>query len=68
MLTRMINRMQLIPRIFIRWDTLLKVKLSHYMIRVMQLNKLKKYKGTTDVYKFMADVHITRVVAKSFAE
>jgi hypothetical protein len=37
--------MQLITRIYIRQDVLLKAKLLHYTVQAMHLNKLKKYKG-----------------------
>jgi len=43
--TRTTNRMQLITYIYVRWDVLLKVKLLHYTIRAIHLNKLKKYMG-----------------------
>jgi hypothetical protein len=39
--TQTTNEMQLIARIYVKRDALLKVKLSHYMVKTMHLNKLK---------------------------
>jgi len=44
-LARTTNGMQLIARIYVRQDVLLKAKLSHYTVWVMHLKKLKKYEG-----------------------
>jgi hypothetical protein len=42
---RTITGMQLIVRIYVRRDVLLKAKLLNHTVRAMQLNKLKKYEG-----------------------
>jgi hypothetical protein len=44
-LARTTNGMQLIARIYVRQDVLLKAKLSYYTVWVMHLKKLKKYEG-----------------------
>ncbi|KAI9396045.1 hypothetical protein POPTR_004G068801v4 [Populus trichocarpa] len=41
-LTQTTNGIQLIARIYVRWDVLLKAKLLHYTVRKIHLNKLKK--------------------------
>ena len=53
------NEMQLIARIYVKQDMLLKSKLLHYTIRAMYLNKLKNLRGTIVIHKSITNMHIT---------
>ena len=65
---RTTNGMQLITCIYVRQNVLLKVKLLRHTVWQCNLTSTKTIRGAIDVYKVMADMHITRAAVISSTE